>query len=283
MKKNLFFLVLICFAVVIFFKGFLLNGLLPIPSDTIVGLYHPFRDFYAKDYPNGIPFKNFLITDPVRQQYVWKDLVLESEKNLKLPLWNPYSFAGYPLLANFQSSAFYPLNLLLVLPFAFSWSLFIFLQPLLAGIFLFFYLANLGVAKKASLLGSLTFAFCGFSVVWLEWGNILHTALWLPLILLSIDKLLDVNNRKSTTAWSILLIFSSLSSFFAGHLQTFFYLAIFSSIYFLAKFIIGRRQFKTLGIFVVLAILILAISLIQLLPTLNFIILLGQEVLTKAG
>jgi len=273
MKKNLFFLVLICFAVVIFFKAFLLNGLLPIPSDTIVGLYHPFRDFYAKDYPNGIPFKNFLITDPVRQQYVWKNLVLESEKKLKLPLWNPYSFAGYPLLANFQSSVFYPLNLLLILPFASFWSLFILLQPLLAGIFLFLYLNNLRLARKASLLGSLTFAFCGFSIAWLEWGNILHTVLWLPLILLSIDKLLDINSRKSTIVWSIMLIFSSLSSFFAGHLQTFFYLAAFSTVYFLAKFIIGRRQLRILGIFGIIAILITVISLVQLLPTINFILL----------
>ncbi len=61
---------------------------MPIPADTIVGLYHPFKDLYAKEYPNGIPYKNFLTTDPVRQQYPWRSLTIDNEKNGKLPLWN---------------------------------------------------------------------------------------------------------------------------------------------------------------------------------------------------
>src|SRR5438874_2092169 len=110
-RKNLF-LLLIVFSVLFFFQKTIVSGLLPIPSDTIVGLYHPFRDLYAKDYPRGIPFKNFLITDPVRQTYPWKNLVIEAEKKLNLPLWNPYNFSGTPLLANFQSGTFYPFNIL---------------------------------------------------------------------------------------------------------------------------------------------------------------------------
>ena len=125
----------------IFFWQFFLRGLLPIPADTIIGLYHPFRDLYVKDYPNGIPFKNFLITDPVRQQYPWKELVNSLEREFQLPIWNPYNFAGTPLLANFQSASFYPLNILFfIMPFATAWSLIIFLGPVLSGIFLFLYL-----------------------------------------------------------------------------------------------------------------------------------------------
>src|SRR3990167_289115 len=77
-----------------------------IPSDTIVGLYHPFRDYFAKDYPRGIPFKNFLITDPVRQHYPWKNLAVSIIKRSQVPIWNPYTFAGYPLLANIQTGIF---------------------------------------------------------------------------------------------------------------------------------------------------------------------------------
>ena len=47
MNKFLYPLILIGF-VIIFFWQFLIKGLLPVPSDTIVGLYHPYRDFYAK-------------------------------------------------------------------------------------------------------------------------------------------------------------------------------------------------------------------------------------------
>src|SRR6478672_872821 len=121
MKK---FLPIIFLMIVIsaFFSPFIYHNKLPIPSDTIIGLYNPFRDLYAKDYPNGIPFKNPLITDPVRQQYPWRSLVIDTEKKLALPLWNPYSFSGAPLLANFQASVFYPLNIFLY-RFPLGWSL----------------------------------------------------------------------------------------------------------------------------------------------------------------
>src|SRR5690242_18422417 len=115
--------------VVVFFRQFFLQNLLPIPADTIVGLYNPFRDFYAKDYPRGIPFKNFLITDPVRQQYPWRLESILQEKKLQLPLWNPYNFAGNPLLGNQQSASLTPFNLFFfVMPFSTAWSFAIVLQ-----------------------------------------------------------------------------------------------------------------------------------------------------------
>ncbi len=275
MKKFLFPL-LILGMVFIFFWQFLLKGLIPVPADTIVGLYYPYRDFYAKDYPRGIPFKNFMITDPVRQQYPWKYLVIEQEKKGQLPLWNPYTFSGAPLLGNFQSGAFYPLNLIfLLLPFSFDWGIFILLQPLLAAIFLFFYLKNLKLDDRAGLLGSISFAFGGFSISWLEWGTVIHTALWLPLILLSVDKI--ITNFKSKTSnlnlakWSLIFILSLVFSFFAGHLQVFFYICLLTFAYFLAKVISHKEKGKIFTLFVSLGIIFLFLSLIALIPGFKFI------------
>src|SRR3989344_6348218 len=210
-KKNLFPFLILSISV-IFFWQFFLKGLLPIPSDTIVGLYHPFRDLYTKDYPRGIPFKNFLITDPVRQQIPWKKLAVENIKELKIPIWNPYSFSGTPLLANLQSSALYPLNiLLLLLPFSLGWSLMIVFQIVLAGIFIFYYLKNQKLSDEASLIGSISFAFSGFFVAWLEWNTILQTALWLPLILLGVEKISAEERKK--VKWQILLALSIVFNF----------------------------------------------------------------------
>lgn len=190
-KKYIWEIILAIF-VLGFFWQFLAKGLLPIPSDTIVGLYHPFLDLYAKISPQGVPFQNFLVTDPVRQIIPWKSLVIENFSTFQLPLWNPYEMAGKPLLANFQSSPFYPLNILLFIkPLDISWSVFIILQPILAAAFMFLYLRNLKLDSRPAVLGSVSFAFCGFSIAWLEWGNVIHTALWLPLILLSIDKIFE--------------------------------------------------------------------------------------------
>lgn len=260
------FLVLFIF---IFFKAFFLESKLPIPSDTIIGLYHPFRDLYVKDYPNGIPFKNFLITDPVRQQYPWRELAITFEKKLQLPLWNPYNAAGTPLLANFQTAAFYPLNILFfILPFSFAWSVSIFMQPLLAGVFIYFYLTHTRLNKWASILGAITFSFSGFSIAWLEWNTVGHVALWLPLILLSIDKIVA---RNKPLIWSGVFLFSIISSFYAGHLQTFFYLFVLSGAYFIAKWFQFGRQKNIFILFLILNSLFIILTSAQWMPTLHLI------------
>ncbi|MBI3984698.1 MAG: YfhO family protein [Candidatus Levybacteria bacterium] len=276
MKLKFIILFFVFIIVSLFFKDLAVKGNFPIPSDTIVGLYHPYRDFYAKDYSRGMPFKNSLITDPVRQQYPWKELVISLEKNLQLPLWNPYNFSGTPHLANFQSGSFSLFNVLFfLLPFSFAWSLTIFLQPLLIAIFTFLYLDNLRLNRKASILGAFSFAFCGFSVAWLEWGNILTTALWLPLILLAIDKINTAGSLK--LKWSIVFIFSLLASFFAGHIQIFMYLFVTSILYLIFRFFEKNKNLKKLIWFVVLWTIFVIISAIQWIPSLQFIFLSARE------
>lgn len=270
MKKLFPFFILLC-AVVVFFRPFFFQNLLPIPSDTIVGLYNPFRDAYAQSFPRGIPFKNFLITDPVRQQYPWRFESILQEKLGQLPLWNPYNFAGTPLMANQQSGAFMPFNFFFfVLPFSYAWSLLIFLQPILAGIFMYSYLKNLKLATIPSLLGSIAFAFSGFFIAWLEWGTVDMSALWLPFILLSIDKAF-VSNRKGI--WWGLYFLSLIFSFLAGHLQTFFYVLLVSHAYYLIKWFRSKEKRTHLYWGLPLGACTLLLVSIQLLPLFQFILL----------
>lgn len=292
--KKLFPIGVIFVITFIFFWQFFIKGLLPIPADTIVGLYYPFRDIYAKTNPNGVPFKNFLITDPVRQQYPWRNLSIDIEKTGNLPVWNPYNFAGTPLMQNSQSAVFYPLNILFFLmPFSISWSLLIFLGPLLAGIFMYFYLNNLKLNKISSILGAISFSFCGFSVAWMEWGTVLHTALWIPLILLSIDNIFTgfqenlkfkIQNLKlqlkikDHLVWGFIFTFSLISSFLAGHLQIFFYLFILSFAYLLCRWWQSNKKRKTIFLFSIFYFLFLILTSVQWLPTLKFILLSARSV-----
>ncbi|MBI2613515.1 MAG: YfhO family protein [Candidatus Levybacteria bacterium] len=284
--KKLMSVLFITLIAVIFFWQYFVKGLVPIPADTIIGLYHPFRDLYAKNYPNGVPFKNFLITDPVRQQYPWRELAVSLGKKMELPLWNPYNLAGTPLLANFQSASFYPLNIVFVImPFITAWSLNIILGVLLSGIFLFLYLNNLRLNKWASILGAITFSFSGFSIAWLEWGTITHVALWLPLILLSIDKLvlsikyqvLSIKGFK-VFVWSVVYLFSLMSSFFAGHLQIFLYLLVFSWTYFLARWFQFGKKKNAFLLFIILNSLFIILTAVQWIPTLQFIQLSARNI-----
>lgn len=276
-----FYLVLLIGIILFFFYPTLLFRKIPIPGDTIVGMYHPWRDVIWDNLTAGVPYKNFLITDPVRQQYVWRKLAIEEFQKGNLPLWNPYSFSGTPLLANFQTGSFYPLGILFfILPFNFAWTILVILQPLLAGVFLYLYLRNMQVSKAGSFLGGITFAFSGFSIAWLEWNTIGHVILWLPLTLLSIEKIIlgsrtppgGVRLHKKII-WSLIFIFSITSSFFAGHLQIFFYSFVISIIYLSLKIItLNQNKSKTILLFVICFILFILVTSIQWLPTIQFIL-----------
>jgi len=283
--KKVLPLIIILGIVFIFFWQFFFKGLVSIPADSLVGLYHPFRDFLAKDYTRGYPFKNFLITDPILQQFPWRELALNVEKKGQLPLWNPYSGAGEPLLANIQSSSLYPLNtLLFITPFIQGWMVLVMLQMFLGGIFTYFFLKNLGLKKESALFGSTTFILSGFYFAWLTWNNLLHVALWMPLILISIDKITESSKLKIQTSnfksfiWPVILIFSLTSSLLAGHLQLFFYVFLVSFFYFVLRISSAKEKLKKSLIILVSFLIFLVLTSIQWLPTLNLIDLSSRAV-----
>jgi hypothetical protein len=281
MKKIDVWVIILGLSISVFFVPLLFQGKIPIAADTIVGLYHPFRDLYIKDYPRGIPFKNFLVTDPVRQQYPWRFLGVNLWKHMQLPLWNPYNFSGGPLLSNVQSAVFYPLNIMFfTFPFSIAWSLLVVLQPLLAGVFLYLYLRYKNIERIPSFLGSIVFAFSGFSIAWMEWNTILHVALWLPIILLAQEKLF----KEKSIKWIVIFIFAQCSAFFAGHLQTFFYIFLIQILYLIARIIqisklekqkiILRKSF----LFIMLGAVVVIITSIQWIPTLQHIFLSARDI-----
>jgi len=220
-----------CFVliVLVFFYKTVCFLKLPIPSDDLVGLYHPWRDAYAHTFQNGVPYKNFLITDPIRQQIPWRKQVIDAFKTGHMPLWDATSFSGVPLLGNIQSGALYPLNVLFfVFPFEIAWTILIISQPLLGGIFLYLFLRHKKILALGALTGAVCFSLSGFSISWLTWGTIGSTLLWLPLMLLSFEK---IHGGKRKGLWRLLFIFSIVSSFFAGHIQVFFYSILLFCLY----------------------------------------------------
>lgn len=276
-KRKGYFVILWVILILIFFFPIFFRKV-PIPLDTIVGLYHPWRDQIWNGLSSGVPYKNFLITDPVRQQIPYRFLAIEGIKKGFTSAWNPYSFSGTPLSANIQSGYYYPLNLLFIfLPFNIAWTLLIITAPLLAGVFLYCYLRFFRLKKISCLFGSLVFAFSGFFTAWMEWGTITHVILWLPLILLAKEKLL----QKVNFQWFIILVVAQASQLLAGHLQISFYVVIFSTIYLLLR-ISQYAKNKNLKIylknflqksipFIIIPVLVVLIVSIQYIPLIRYI------------
>lgn len=211
---TIFFIILIA----IVFRKFFLHGLLPIPYNILVGWYFPYNLGGWDAYTPGIFFKGGLFAaDVFRQMIPWKQLSLELVRQGQLPLWNPHNFSGEPLLANPQITLFYPLTPLFLLfsNFDIAWSWYIIASPLLGLIFMYLFLRSLKLSTTASVLGSMAFIFSGHMVSWLEWGVVTHSAIWLPLMLYSLNSWL--HHHKS---WGRgLLIFSTFATFTGGYPQ----------------------------------------------------------------
>ena len=263
--------------VFIFFWKFFLKGLLPIPADIIVGMYFPWLD-YKWGYLVGVPTKNPLISDIVSQMYIWKGLLFESFTKLNFPLWDRTILAGTPFLASYQPGVFYPLNLFyFFLSQEKSFSFLVISQPLLSLLFTFAYLREIKLSKLASLFGAIAFSFSAFAIVWSQWGTIIQAGLYLPLVLLLIEKYLSKPKPLFLGLISLALAFSV----FAGHPQITFYLVLFSFVYAVFRTLTNnnKKPLKTISFLSLAFVLAALIAAIQLVPTaeLSFNSFRGEE------
>jgi hypothetical protein len=247
----------------LFFFYPILKGQIPFPGDLLVGSYAPYTSYSYIGYaPGGVPNKA-QGPDVIKEMYPWKLFSIDQLKHWHIPFWNPYNFSGNPLMANFQSNVFYPLNgIFFLLPFMHAWTLYIFLTPVLSGWFLYLYLKHKKLETTAALFGGAVFAFSSYMVVWMEYGNIGHTLLWLPLGLLFIDLFFETKRLR----YPMLLVLILCISFLAGYIQGFFYEV---GILFLYTWLFFKKEEKT-GVFFLLSLFVfpLLLGAFQFLPTL---------------
>src|SRR5690348_7968495 len=89
----------------VFSSPFFLRVEIPFTGDYEVTFFPPWSQ-----YSQFIqPVKNSAMPDVIDQLYPWKSIVIDTWKHFQIPLWNPYSFGGTPLMANYQSSVFSPM------------------------------------------------------------------------------------------------------------------------------------------------------------------------------
>ena len=141
---------------------------------------------------------NPLIADQILQNYSWKTFIRESFRNGELPLWNPYVFTGMPFLAAGQYAALYPPGLLFViLPVVHAYGWFTALHLFLAGAFMYALLRALGHSRAASTLEGVAFMFCGFLVVSFLWPMVVSSAIWLPFLLLCVERIASGGEQRN--------------------------------------------------------------------------------------
>jgi len=260
--KRFWPIIFICIVWFAFSYPYFLKGKAPFPATYQLNNFAPWSA-----YPQFAgPVKNGAMPDVITQIYPWRYLAIDIWKSGQVPLWNPYSFAGTPLLANYQSAVFSPFNLLFfILPFVDGWSILVLLQPLLAGLFTYVLVRTLKRSKTASLISAVSFMFCGFMTSWMSYDTLGYAILYLPLALFAIEKY----HLTKKTKFLILLSFSIPLSFFSGHFQISIYFLLFTSLYIVYK-LISTRDTKSFLNIVLFTFFGLLLSMPQLLPSIEF-------------
>lgn len=272
--KHIPIITLICIWM-LFSSPFFFQHKIPYPADQLTNNYAPWSD-YSNFHG---PVKNAALSDVVTQLFPWKYLTIQAYKAGHLPFWNPYTFSGNPLAANYQSAIFSPLTLLFfILPFITAWSLLVLIQPLLAGLGTYFFVISLTKNKWAGVLSGVTYMFCGFITVWMAYGTLSMAASVLPWILLFLEKL----DEKRNFGWILLGAISVAVSFLSGHFQTSLYVVGLSVMY--ALTICPKTVRGWVSVFVLFLGGFL-LSVVQILPTLSIFTqtVRSNEVFSDAG
>ncbi|MBU1327470.1 YfhO family protein [Patescibacteria group bacterium] len=268
------FLVLAVIVCVFFYKT-VFFGLVPFPGDLLLSEYNPWRQYSFSGYAAGAVPNKAQYFDAIVEFFPWRSLVISALRSGHIPLWNPYNFSGTPLLANYQSAIFYPFNLLyLIIEQSAAWSVLIFIQPLLASFFTYLYLRKIRIGVWGGILGSIAFAYSSYMTRWLEFNNVGHAMLWLPMAIYAIESATSV----STSRFFILFVIALTSSLFAGLPLDFFYSFLVVLFYIIFSPFLhckNKHDIRALRMrFFTLTFITLLVGAIQLLP--------GLELLAKS-
>lgn len=179
----------------------------------------------------------------------------------RLPLWDPYAWAGQPLAGQAQPGVFYPLNwLLFLLPLRNGW-----LKPtylhwyfvaihLMAAWFAYLFARDLRLSRAAAILAGLVFSLAG----WLgtnDWPQMINGAVWAPLVFLFLFRAIRGERPwRSAALGGLMLGLAWLS----GHHQIPIYLSLATGAIWLWE---ARRNWRLLpaaGLFFVIAVMIAA-------------------------
>ncbi len=256
-------------AIVLLFFWPVFKGYIPFPGDLLVN-QNPYRsESFLGFAPGGYPNKA-QGPDVITEIYPWRYFSINTLRQFSIPFWNPHNFSGNPQMANFQTAFFYPFNLLyFILPFNLAWTIIIMLQPLLAGFFMYLFLRkSINLSDVASFLGGISFSFSSYMTVWIEYGNIGSTLLWLPLILFFTKRYFEKASIVNFLGICLSFVFSIL----AGYIQGVFYIYLLCFLYY-SFLVFGKKgslqKHKKNFLFLVSLFLPFLITSFQLLPTLK--------------
>ena len=246
-----------------FFRGELIS------SADILFSMPPWDRYAPKDFERP---QNPLMFDPVmafRPDFV---LLQQSLRAGELPLWNPLENGGVPLMANCQSTVFYPSRLILLFTDVdMAMTLFVLLKLWICGMMAYLCGRILRFSRPAARFFSIAWMCGGFCLTWANWPET-DVAGWIPVLFVGVELILAGKYRRgffATTLGAALVLFS-------GHPEVAFTMCLGLGVYFLVRLLWERRWGKKLWAPVAVCFAAWAVALtcyaVQLLPFAEYLV-----------
>uniref|UniRef100_A0A7C2P1Q4 YfhO family protein n=1 Tax=Schlesneria paludicola TaxID=360056 RepID=A0A7C2P1Q4_9PLAN len=193
------------------------------------------------------------------------------------PLWNPYIYAGMPMLPSMEIGLLYPPNWLhLILPTERAFCLLYVLHIALAGSGMWLYVRGRGRSNEAAIVSAIAYTFAAPTILHFDMGltSVVYSSAWVPLIFALIDHCL---RRRTFLAMSLLSL-SLACQFLAGFPMFTLLLALAIPAYLLCFGVqwsapFGRNTLALLLLFGSAAVIALGLVTPQLLPTWQHLLL----------
>src|SRR5712691_4232274 len=145
-------------------------------------------------------------------------------------LWDTMTFGAFPLMADPETATWYPpAALLSLLPG--TWNIFMILAYVAASSCMYGYLFKITESRLAALVSGIVFGLSGFMMAQVGNAVIIHSTVWAPLIVWSLEQLRGRLSTRWLAAGSIGVALCLLG----GQPQIFFYAAILGAAYALVR------------------------------------------------
>jgi hypothetical protein len=201
----------------------------------------------------------------------WLDYARDSVRSGRLPLWNPYLFAGTSFVGDPQPALFYPPTwIALVLPVTRALGWLLVLHVWWTAVGATGWLRASGASWWGALGGGAVLAFSGYAFARIQAGHVgvVAAGAWLPWALWALRKLVSPAGRIRVLALGALTVAMSL---LAGHIATVFYLALVLGVYALYLAWGRRAGLRFMGAAGLMGLLGFLLAAVQLFPTLQLV------------
>jgi hypothetical protein len=196
------------------------------------------------------------------------------------PHWNPYQGGGVPFFAALQAMVLYPPTWLAAVFSAETTYMFTkYLHLVLSGFSIYFYLRVINLHPFAAVFGGLFYMTGNFYLVFTVFGIGAYPLATVGILLGAMEKIFRTTSRPTdlvANRWSLVFVFVMTLQVFSGYVQAVVFTGYFLCLYLpfrMGQLYFDGQRFDALAPllirFACMALIILMLSAVQLLPTLE--------------